>query len=128
MPVKRNTIQRQLVMDALQALNIHATADQVYAFIIQTHPSVSKATVYRNLTQLAEVGEIFNIGHFYGSAHYDHNQPDHDHFICEKCCRVYDVPGGINAANEKLPGMDGYIINKRHLNYFGYCPECAAKN
>jgi len=70
---KRNTIQKQLVLDAVKELNIHATAEQVFEYVVKKHTSISKATVYRNLSQMAESGELLNIGSFYGSAHYDHN-------------------------------------------------------
>ena len=42
---KRNTIQKQLVLDAVAQLADHPTADEVYAHIAQKHPTVSKATV-----------------------------------------------------------------------------------
>ena len=54
----RNTIQRSLVLEAVNKLQCHATADQIYAEIVKEHPAVSKATVYRNLNLLSEMGEI----------------------------------------------------------------------
>ncbi|MDR2889363.1 MAG: transcriptional repressor, partial [Lachnospiraceae bacterium] len=70
MSARRNTVQRQVILASLQKLNIHATAEQVYDDIIKTHPSISKATVYRNLGQMADAGELLNIGSFYGAVHY----------------------------------------------------------
>ena len=45
----RNTVQRQIVLQAVRSLHDHPTADSVYAVIAAEHPSISKATVYRNL-------------------------------------------------------------------------------
>ena len=43
----------------MNQLHNHPTADAIYAFIAAQHPTISKATVYRNLNQLAAQGEIF---------------------------------------------------------------------
>jgi len=69
---KRNTVQRQLIFDAVKELNIHATAEQVIEYLAKKHPSIGRATVYRNLNTMSESGELLRIGSFYGSTHYDH--------------------------------------------------------
>lgn len=52
----RNTVQRQIVLQAVLRMHDHPTADTVYAAVAADHPSISKATVYRNLNQLASQG------------------------------------------------------------------------
>ncbi|MDD6887427.1 MAG: transcriptional repressor, partial [bacterium] len=44
--MKRNTIQRALVLEAVQRLHCHPTADEVYAVVAAEHPNISRATVY----------------------------------------------------------------------------------
>lgn len=56
---KRNTIQRSLVLEAVNKLHCHATADEVYEEIIKEHPTISKATVYRNLKWAKSAGFKF---------------------------------------------------------------------
>ena len=56
--MKRNTIQRTLVLEAVNRLRFHPTAEEIYDDVIREHPHISKATVYRNLNQLAEDREI----------------------------------------------------------------------
>ena len=58
---KRNTIQKQLVLDAVFRLANHPTAEEVYAEVARSHPTVSKATVYRNLGSLSEDGLLRHI-------------------------------------------------------------------
>jgi Fe2+ or Zn2+ uptake regulation protein len=124
METKRNTIQRKLIFDAVKTLNIHATAEQVYERVAEEHPSVSKATVYRNLNQMAEAGELLNIGSIKGAAHYDHNCHGHYHFICEKCERVFDVNDFFPEICDRLAGMDGFQIKGHSLIFNGVCPNC----
>ena len=56
--IKRNTIQRSLVLETVNKLKCHATADEIYEDIVKEHPNVSRATVYRNLNLLSEIGYI----------------------------------------------------------------------
>ncbi len=121
---KRNTIQRQAILDSLRELNIHATAEQVYEHVIKKHPAISKATVYRNLSQMAEAGELINIGSFYGSAHYDHNCHGHYHFICEECRRVFDVDEYFPDIADKVTGLNGFEITGHLLTFSGLCGDC----
>ena len=51
---RRNTIQRDLVLEAVNTLKGHVTAEEVYSFIKKEHPNIGKGTVYRNLGILAE--------------------------------------------------------------------------
>ena len=54
--MKRNTIQRLLVLETVNKLQCHATADEIYRAIVKEHPNISRATVYRNLNSLSESG------------------------------------------------------------------------
>ena len=128
MEAKRNTIQRQLVLNAVRELDAHATAEQVYDHVFQKHPTISKATVYRNLSQMAESGELLNIGSFYGSAHYDHNCHEHYHFICEKCKKVFDVDCRAPDFFLRIPHMDGFKIMRHNLTFSGLCHRCNVGN
>jgi len=123
MDTKRNTIQRQLVLDAVKELDIHANAEQVYEYVVAIHPSISKATVYRNLGQLTDAGELLNIGSFYGSTHYDHNCHEHCHFICERCKRVIDIDTRFTDI-DSIKDIDDLEIRSYNLSFSGLCGEC----
>jgi len=120
---KRNTIQKQLIFNAVKELDIHANAEQVYEYVIALHPSISKATVYRNLSQMAESGKLLNIGNFYGSSHYDHNCHDHYHFICEDCKKVFDINNSFPEVRE-LEEVDGLEIRSHNISFYGLCYDC----
>ena len=67
---KRNTIQKQLVLEAVAQLHNHPTAEQVYAQVVKAHPTISKATVYRNLASLSEDGRLRHLPMPAGHAYY----------------------------------------------------------
>ena len=89
--MKRKTIQRSLVLDAVNKLHNHATADEIYDAVIIEHPNISKATVYRNLNTLSEMGEIRKLEIPGGADRYDHCTHNHCHIKCDKCGRLFDV-------------------------------------
>jgi len=124
MTERRNTLQKQLIMNAVSELDIHANAEQVFEYITEKHPSISKATVYRNLKQMAEDGQLLDIGIFNGATHYDHNRHDHHHFICEKCQRIFDVECDISEIRSRVKYAEAMEIIEINLSFKGHCGDC----
>ena len=124
---KRNTVQRQLILDAVRELNIHASAEQVVEHLAKKHPSIGRATIYRNLNYMAESGELLRIGSFYGSTHYDHNCHEHYHFVCSQCRRIFDVEGSLSDVIDRFRQTDGFDITDCNLSFSGLCWVCKNK-
>ena len=58
---RRNTIQKDLVRNAVYEMKRHVTANEVYEFIKEAYPTIGKGTVYRNLDILIEEGALRKI-------------------------------------------------------------------
>ena len=69
----------------------HVSADEVYDVIAAERPNISRATVYRNLNRLAEMGKIRKIEVPGGADRFEHWSHKHYHVRCEKCGRIFDV-------------------------------------
>jgi len=124
---KRNTIQRQLIHEAVEELNIHATAEQVVEYLAKKHPTIGRATVYRNLNYMSEAGELLKICNFYGATHYDHNCQEHYHFTCNVCKRIFDVfdtGGDLSDVTEKFDNTQGFDVLDCNISFSGLCWEC----
>lgn len=125
MPGMKYSRQRELIKEYLVSTKSHPTADKVYDEIRKSIPNISLGTVYRNLNQLAEAGEILKVSCGDGCDHFDGNPRPHYHFICKACGAVLDLDmepfDSLNAyANE---GFDGTI--EGNVTYFyGLCPFC----
>ena len=123
--MKRNTIQRSLVFEAVNKLQCHATADEIYEAIVTEHPNISRATVYRNLNSLSEMGDIRKIEIPGGAARFDHMCHDHCHVKCEKCGRVIDVDMEYITGLEKNIKNDcGFTFTGYDILFRGVCPDC----
>ena len=122
---RRNTVQKEFVMNAVLSLRSHATADEVYHFIEAEHPNVSKTTVYRNLNLLAEEGFIRKI-QIPGEADcFDHLTHDHYHVRCLKCGKVFDVDMQVVSDLEsRINDKQGFVFLGCDVVFKGICPKC----
>lgn len=124
---KRNTIQRALVLEAVRKLHCHPTADEVYEEATREHPAISRGTVYRNLNQLAESGEISNMEIPGCANHYDHRRDDHYHARCLQCGKVFDVDMDfIPDLGKNIRDTHGFEFSGYDLVFKGICAECKA--
>lgn len=123
--IKRNTIQRALVLEAVNKLKCHATADEIYNVIVNEHPYISRGTVYRNLNQLSESGEIRKLEIPGGADRFDHRCHDHYHARCLKCGQVFDVEMEyIKDLEKKIKDTHGFEFSGHDIMFKGICPEC----
>lgn len=117
--------QRELILKTLRENCIHPTAEQLCELIRKDEPTVSLATVYRNLNLLAENGIVKKIEGLDGTAHFDHQTHDHYHFICTECHKVCDIPYDIApdlAADVKR--QTGLTVETYDISFRGICKEC----
>ncbi len=122
---RRNTIQCVLVLEAVNKLHCHATADEIYDEIIKEYPNISRGTVYRNLQRLCETGDIRKREIPGGADVFDHICSDHYHVRCIKCGRVFDVDMEYMADMEKyIKDTHGFVFIGHDIVFKGICPEC----
>ena len=122
---KRNTIQKQLVLDAVAKLANHPTADEVYACVVHDHPTVSKATVYRNLSSLSEDGVLRHVRMPQGADRFDHTISPHFHIECTRCGALSDVWLKVDETlNRQVESLTNYSRVRYDIVFKGVCPAC----
>ena len=68
---ERQTKQKQIIYDALKTLD-HPTATEVYGFVREAHPTVSRATVFRVLGGFATSGRALELRAAGSEVRYDY--------------------------------------------------------
>lgn len=127
--IKRNTIQRALVLKAVNTLQCHATVEEIYNLVVKEYPNISKVTVYRNLNQLAENGEIRKLEVPGDADRFDHLCHDHYHARCLRCGRVFDVDMDyIEDLEKRIKDAHGFEFSGHDLMFKGICPDCKTKS
>jgi len=126
--VTRNTIQRELVLEAVRGLKNHPTAEEIYSFVVQKYKRISKATVYSNLRVLSDLGEIKKIEIPNQATKYDHISHNHYHFRCKTCGTLFD--SDIPYDDKLIQGFqqrNGFVVEDFNLILNGFCPDCINK-
>ena len=120
-----NTIQRDLVLDAVKTLGNHATAEEIYEWVKSNYPNIGKGTVYRNLNLLAESGHIKRVSVLGGADHFDHNIHDHYHVKCVNCNRVFDVEMDmVDNLIDTIKDTHGILFLDYEIAFNGVCVDC----
>ena len=57
----RQTIQKLKIMQHLHSVKTHPSAEMVYNAVKEEVPTITLATVYRNLNSLANAGKILKL-------------------------------------------------------------------
>lgn len=118
--------QRDAIVAFLKTRKDHPTADVVYQEIRNEIPNISLGTVYRNLAQLSERGEILRLPCDGKVDHFDADTSPHYHFICNQCGCVKDLELPYECELDKNASVEFEgIITKHTLLFEGYCKECA---
>lgn len=120
--MKRQTIQRKVILDVITHLG-HSTLDEIVEEVSKELPNISLATIYRNLEVLEDEGLIKKIPtKFKASVYENAAQPVHDHFICEECLLIKDLPKSQDVDVQKSADGDLYLSEVKI--YYGICKDC----
>jgi Fe2+ or Zn2+ uptake regulation protein len=122
----RMTPQRQVLLKVLGRMRHHPTADELVRHVRRILPSVSHATVYRNVQTLVEAGIISMLERAGGAVQYDANPEEHHHFVCTGCGQVLDVylTGIGYAIDRRRSHLHGAVIRTCEIQLHGLCPAC----
>lgn len=122
------TPQRQMVLDAVCEIGDHARPEQIYELVQQKSPAVHRATVYRTLKLLCELGLVTDTVTAEGHMVYEiAGERPHHHIVC-RCCGVdLEFPDeDYRAFVYNLEKKSGFRIEATHITLSGLCPTCQA--
>lgn len=125
---KRFTIQKQMIEDALRALD-HPTAAEVYEEIKKAYPQISLGTIYRNLNAMASEGGIMRLSFSGSPDRFDHYPDEHYHIVCNRCGRIFDTDGSIPKElqvqlDKAVEACTGVEVKSRMMLFCGICSSC----
>lgn len=122
----RLTPQRDVLLRVLSETIGHPTADDLVQKVRAVLPSVSHATVYRNVQELVRAGLIGTLERAGGAMQFEVNPEAHHHFVCRGCGQVWDVylaNVGIRL-DRRRSRLTGFQIDRREVQLHGLCARC----
>lgn len=127
---KRYSEKRDAIWRALCATVEHPSAEQIYETVRKQYPEISLGTVYRNLTQFREWGQVKSVGVVNGQERFDANVLPHPHFICHRCGAVIDLHQIPKESISAELVMQRYPVSVEYqeLVFHGICHTCQEKS
>jgi Fur family ferric uptake transcriptional regulator len=124
----RATTPRRVIVEALLAQPDHITAEDLTALVQAGYPEVHRATVYRTLEALADLGAVYRMPVAQGPAQWHLTERSHQHLVCDECGRVQEVSAGAFARLAAALARDyGFEADIRHVAMTGRCDLCAGR-
>lgn len=120
--------QREVILRVLRSTDTHPTVNWIYERCREELPKISLGTVYRNLTELKNEGEIIEVSVADGFQHFDGNPKTHLHFHCDKCGGIFDCKMPENELKYFIEGQLGCNVTAQKLLFSGTCKSCSDKN
>lgn len=122
----RLTPQRMELLRALSETTGHPTADVLYRLVNQMLPSVTPATIHRNLQELVKAGLIATLERTGRPTQYDPTVDEHHHFVCRRCGRIFDVylSHSEYRIDRRKSELNGASIDRFEVHFDGTCTDC----
>lgn len=88
----------------------HPTMDDLYEALKRENPSMSLATVYKNIATLKEKGVVIEVNVADGKMRYDIYSRPHIHLVCQGCGAIEDID-----CDESLYQYQGCLEEKKNI-------------
>jgi Fur family ferric uptake transcriptional regulator len=107
----------------------HFTASDLAAAAKDRRLGLSRATLFRALDLLVELGVVERLDLPSGEHAYVECAPaHHHHVVCSRCGRTAEVDDtGLNEAVREIARTSGFRIESHRLELFGLCRSCQSR-
>lgn len=124
-PQMRLTTQRQIILEELEKVTSHPTANEVYDMVRKRLPRIGLGTVYRNLELMAETGIILKLEVGGTQKRFDATTHPHYHIRCISCGKVEDIEIPVMAdIDQAAAELSNYQVLGHHIEFSGVCGTC----
>ena len=119
------THQRFVIYRTLIESNDHPSPEMVYERVRKEIPSISPATVYKNIHTFVEIGLLQEVNRLHQTNRLDANLDQHHHLICVRCEKVTDLyDDQLDSAKAREVSPGGFQVLNYQVEAYGVCPDC----
>lgn len=102
----------------------HMSVEEIYEQIRRFYPSISLATIYKNINTLCEANILREIKAPKDKQKYELSSDRHLHVYCELCGKLEDIRLDTHALEQSCGTQSGYAVSDISAVLIGTCPEC----
>lgn len=133
----RLTEPRQAVIQALENMPGHHTAEEIFFNVHKRYPGIGLATIYRTLDLLVRLGIVRRYNFWSGGTKYElikKEEKHHHHLICKECGKVLDYDDFLKEERELVQKIEkvlserhNFKIDSHNLVFYGICENCQGR-
>jgi Fur family transcriptional regulator, peroxide stress response regulator len=119
------THQRQVLYEVMQTMYGHPSLEEVYSRVRRRIPSISLATVYKNIRLFLDSGILREVSLHHGSLRVEMNSRPHHHLVCTQCKSISDIDESeLGLLSERRKLSDGFLMERYSIDVLGICVAC----
>ena len=116
---------QRLEIVSLLSSNQHINVDELYVLLHNNFPSISLATVYKNINVMLEKLLLSEVQIPNKKNVYELMKEEHCHLMCLECHEILDLKLDITKLIKEAELKSGYSIYSSDLVFSGVCPSCS---
>jgi Fur family peroxide stress response transcriptional regulator len=102
----------------------HMSIDEIYKSLQNKFPSISLATIYKNINAMIDIFFITEIKIPYKKSVYELTKARHSHVVCNKCNTILDIDVDIDSIFNQAKILSDYSLEECSIVLNGLCPKC----
>ena len=118
------TPQRIAIVEELYK-NGHMNIDDLYKKLLDKFPSISLATIYKNVNSMIEKLFIAEVKIPNTKSVYELIKAEHAHCVCSSCGKIEDVEIDVENALSQLSKINTFKVDSVDLIFTGTCENCS---
>jgi len=117
------TPQRLSIVEELYTHG-HMNIDQLYNSLLQKFPSISLATIYKNINAMMEICFLAEVKLPNKKSVYELTKEEHSHIVCSECAEVMDIILDKTTLCTQAKQKSEYTLKSSSIVFDGICPNC----
>jgi len=117
------TPQRLTIVEELYTHG-HLNIDQLYSALVEKFPSISLATIYKNINAMSDIFFISEVKIPHKKSVYELTKESHAHLVCSECSSVEDIILHSSHLLEEIEKSSSFKVITQNILLEGVCKEC----
>jgi Fur family peroxide stress response transcriptional regulator len=120
------THQREVLYRALLETREHPSPETLYERVRRRIPSISLATVYKNIHTFLEAGLLRELSPHHGTLRLESNLAPHHHIVCVRCKAIVDLEeSDLDPVRLRRKLPPGFALQRCNVEFQGLCAACS---
>lgn len=117
------TPQRLTIVESLY-IRGHINIDDMYTILKEKFPSISLATIYKNINAMIEISFLSEVKIPNKKSVYELTKAEHSHVVCSECKAILDIKLDTSLLMLEASHQSDYRLEKSSIIFDGVCKNC----